>query len=325
MPSSIAKYVAGLSEANAFALAQVTGLDFLVGTGKALQTRKSLVQNLVKVQQLVEKNKELPKEDPTKNLVLVPISLVHFDEPGSLFDAGKNAKPGKKTKLKVTKKRKKRESDAAPTRDKKRSKVVSETWDLSARLHLDQIREQFEQEFVSYRQKLECKPGKGTLVDKRKHVGNVKRDFYNWFAQHIPMFMDNYLYPHRELRKDFELQSCAIPNVYPVFQKEDLDSLVSVLTEYSELTDTMRISKTMGLSLSRQKKLRNQILHLSILFNSYLDFLHALKSDPSGAEFQRVKSQVIHTRLYDSSHDKLGKSARESVEKTLHQYRFRES
>lgn len=192
------------------------------------------------------------------------------------------------------------------------------TMDLSANgmvlgkhFSLEQIRDSIEKEIKIYKQRLEFKPGM-TSVDRRKHSSVIKRDFYRWYFEHVTDFMDGYLFPHKELRKHFEVANLGQQSEHsPDFTAQDLEHLSQILNSY--------VTKEIALSPTRQNKIRNRIIHLGILFRSYLDFMSCLESE---SRFNFTKGQWIQS-IETTPYDKLGKSTRDAIKKSLEQYKFR--
>jgi len=180
---------------------------------------------------------------------------------------------------------------------------------------MQKIGEMIEEEIKNYKASLISKQGKNS-IEKRKHRAGITRDFYRWYFKHVTLFMDGYLYPHKELRKNYEEQSIlyTLSSDYKLdfpYTREDLQQLSSLLSSY--------ITEDIAFTDTKQTKIRNLILHYGILFQSYLDFMSCMDSE---GKFNFVRTQWIQS-LTEPPYNTFGKSNRMAIERALDQYKFR--
>lgn len=279
------------------------GFDYCLVLNSKLrqQFRAALIQVLNQVQSVVQTRTGIQSPLPTP--IAIPIPII----PCALVRSSETTLETKRLHKKRRKERQERKKPYA--RPEHMEATVNQPF--VRQYTLTEIRESIEREIKKYKQRLEFKPGM-TSVDRRKHSSVIKREFYKWYFDHITLFMDGYLFPHKELRKTFEnqLANLSEQQTSPLFLEQDLRELSQVLNSF--------ITQDIALSDTKQTKIRNLIIHLGILFRSFLDFLSCLQSE---GDFNSVKTQWIQS-LSGLRYNQLGKSTLDLIEKSLQQYKF---
>ena len=131
--------------------------------------------------------------------------------------------------------------------------------------------------------------------------------------KHVTLFMDGYLFPHKELRKHFE-ESSAIylmsNQQSAFFTKENVQELCVLLNSF--------ITQDIALTNTKEIKIRNSISQYEIFFQSYLDFMSCMDAE---GKFNFVHTKWIQA-LSEEPYDKFGKSTRMAIEKSIEAYKL---
>lgn len=303
------------------------------------EMRETLITLLNRVQAQVLRALHAPKDS---RIPILPISLIQIDattHPSAFLvlekkthsykgSSGKNCTKKNNKRLRIPSNKKSRakkqkrhlndhqdhldQDDHQEGHDLNGKKAPgNESFSFTRQFILQQIQETIEHEIKIYKQRLELSSGR-TSVDRRKDHSSIKREFYKWYFDQVTIFMDGYLFPHKDLRNQFEKYTSSSPITIPapLFSEEDIQELSTLLTSYVT---------NISLSQTKQTKIRNLIIHLGILFRSFLNLTSCIESE---CNFNMAKTHWIQS-LNEPPCNTLGRSARDTIEKTLLQYKFR--
>jgi hypothetical protein len=281
-------------------------------------TRQIFVETLG---QLVVRMQTLKVESsPAPPIPTVAITLLPQESDGDEEIKVEKKVPVKKKK--TPKKRKPTEEQVLP-----RPPIQTITLPYAKQFSLQQIQDIITRELNNYHEKIRSLPPDMRSVDKRKHNSQVKKDFYFNYKKHVSIFMDGFLFPHKELKRTFESQLSLILKgepthpTFPPFTKLELQQVASILTRHVDDLD---------LTPERKTKIYNLVKELQLLFASFLDFSLFLcnfikfpgATEKTTQQFQQLKLKWIEN-LNKDPYKSLGDSTKNQIKKGFVYYKLK--